>query len=209
MTGEEGTAAGSAPLAGVVLAAGRGSRMGGPKVLLRDAGGMPWVARAAGALAAAGCGPVVVVLGAQAEDARALLPSGCVGVVAERWEAGLGESLRTGLAAVVTVAPDAVAVVVTLVDLPDQQSEAVVRVAAGAHPGRLARAAYDGVPGHPVLVGRDHWGPLTEQLAGDAGARDYLRHRAVVVDCTDLGGGEDVDTPAARADRAAAPRSAG
>ena len=58
----------------------------------------------------------------------------------------------------------------------------------------LARAVYGGEPGHPVLVGRAHWRPLADAVRGDTGAGPYLRaHAAVAVDCTDLGGGDDVD----------------
>ena len=52
-------------------------------------------------------------------------------------------------------------------------------------------------PAHPVLLGRDHWEPLRRGLHGDTGARGYLRaHPPDAVDCTDLPGGDDVDTPA-------------
>ena len=57
-----------------------------------------------------------------------------------------------------------------LVDLPDVTAEVVRRVsAAGDGPRALARATYDGWPGHPVLLGRDHWagvpvaGPATRE----------------------------------------------
>jgi nicotine blue oxidoreductase len=60
----------------------------------------------------------------------------------------------------------------------------------------LARASYDGRPGHPVLLGREHWGPVREQAHGDEGARGYLRHHQVeLVECGDIGSGDDVDRP--------------
>ena len=59
---------------GVVLAAGAGRRAGGPKALRRDAAGVGWVERAVVRLEAAGCGSVLVVLGAEAEEARRLVP---------------------------------------------------------------------------------------------------------------------------------------
>jgi molybdenum cofactor cytidylyltransferase len=47
-----------------------------------------------------------------------------------------------------------------------------------------------------VLVGRAHWRPLAAAVRGDMGAGPYLRaHGATAVDCTDLGGGDDVDRP--------------
>jgi CTP:molybdopterin cytidylyltransferase MocA len=60
----------------------------------------------------------------------------------------------------------------------------------------LARAAYDGQIGHPVLVGRNHWSPVREQAHGDEGARGYLQqHDVELVECSDIGSGDDIDTP--------------
>ncbi|TQL03200.1 NTP transferase domain-containing protein [Cellulomonas sp. SLBN-39] len=182
------------PLLGIVLAAGAGRRMGGPKALCRTPAGVPWLHLAVDALVGGGCGPVHVVLGAGVDDARALVPAGAEVVVAHDWARGMGASLAAGL----TAAPDeAVAAVVTLVDLPELDARAVARVtAAPVGPGHLRRAVFDARPGHPVLVGRDHWAPLLPHLHGDAGARGYLRdHPPVPVDCSDLPGGVDHDTP--------------
>ena len=180
---------------GVVLAAGEGARAGGPKALRRAPDNEPWLAIACAALKDAGCREVVVVLGAEADAAAELVPRGAIPVVATDWHEGQSASLKVGLAAAATSSADAV--LLTLVDLPGQTAEAGKRViAAGAEDGReaLARAHYDGEPGHPVLIGRDHWGELGESLSGDMGARDYLRnHLTLEVDCSDLGGGADVD----------------
>jgi molybdenum cofactor cytidylyltransferase/nicotine blue oxidoreductase len=94
-------------------------------------------------------------------------------------------------------APDADAVVVSLVDLPDVTGEVVRRVAhLGTDPGVLARATYDGEPGHPVLLGRDHWAGVAASATGDRGARDYLAtHTVFEVECGDLATGRDRDTP--------------
>ena len=61
----------------------------------------------------------------------------------------------------------------------------------------LARAAYGGRPGHPVLLGRAHWPGVRDAAVGDAGARGYLAGRAdvVLVECGDLADPDDVDTP--------------
>ncbi|HVN11885.1 MAG TPA: NTP transferase domain-containing protein, partial [Kineosporiaceae bacterium] len=111
-----------------------------------------------------------------------------------------GASLRAGLVALADRAPVPDAVVVALVDTPGVTTEVVRRVAAAAAagPSVLARAAFDGVPGHPVLLGREHWAGVRAAARGDAGARDYLRDRPVtLVECADVGSGLDVDTPAA------------
>ena len=60
----------------------------------------------------------------------------------------------------------------------------------------LVRATYDGRPGHPVLLGRDHWHGVLETATGDRGARDYLATNMVLlVECGDLASGVDVDSP--------------
>ena len=188
-------------VAGLLLAAGAGRRMGLPKGLVRDADGTPWVARSVQALAAGGCHPVVVVVGARADEVAALVPPSAVTVTAVGWAEGMGASLRSGLDVLAGRAgPEVVAVIVGLVDTPGVTPAVVVRLTARAAdrgPSGLARAAYDGVPGHPVVLGRDHWTAVAGEARGDAGARAYLSTRAVdLVECSDVGDGRDVDRPA-------------
>lgn len=181
---------------GLLLAAGAGARMGVPKALVRAPDGTAWLTRSVQTLLAAGCDAVTVVLGAAAEQARALIPEDrATAVVAEDWSAGMSASLRTGLASVQD--PDVEAVLVLLVDLPDVTAQVCRRVlGAASGPASLARATYDGQPGHPVLLGRDHWRGVVQTARGDVGARDYLaEHDAVSVECGDLATGRDRDTP--------------
>jgi len=183
---------------GLVLAAGAGRRMGGPKALVRlTERGPALVETAVARVLEGGCDRVVVVVGAAAEQAAALVAgTGAEVVLAEDWDEGMGASLRAGLGHL-EHADDDVALV-TLVDLPDVTAAVMVRVlAAAAGEGRaaLARAAYDGVPGHPVVIGRDHWDAVRTTARGDRGARDHLRatpHR--LVECGDLATGRDLDT---------------
>ncbi len=186
---------------GVLLAGGAGRRMGGPKALLRDAHGVPYVDRAVGVLLDGGCARVTVVTGAAASDVLGLLQEAGWAdddavsvVVADDWADGMGASLRVGLAA----AGDADAALVSLVDLPDVTADVVRRVlATGSDPTALARACYAGRPGHPVLLGRSHWPGVVDLARGDRGARDYLAtHDVVDVECGDLATGRDVDRPA-------------
>jgi len=181
---------------GLLLAAGAGSRMGTPKALVSDDDG-PWLPRGVATLREGGCAAVTVVLGAAADEARALLshPDGSAGrdvaiAVAHDWAEGMSASLRAGLEALADT--DADAALVHLVDLPDVGPDVVRRVVASGV--TLARASYEGVPGHPVLLGRDHWRPIAAGVAGDQGARDYLRtHDTLLVECGDLATGADVD----------------
>lgn len=189
---------------GLLLAAGAGTRMGRPKALVRDPDGRPWLDRAAQVLLDGGCSRVLVVLGARAEEARGLVPTGLPVdvVVAEDWADGLSASLGAGLARLDDDAAGTTAALVLLVDLPDLVPAVVARLLEDAHagPATLARASYDGEPGHPVLLGRAHWAGVTATSAGDAGARAYLRARAGevrLVECGDLATGADQDHPAA------------
>ena len=176
---------------GVLLAAGSGERFGGPKALARDDDGTSWLLRSVQALRP--CAEVFVVLGAGAEQAAALLPMSVSRIRADDWAEGMGASLRAGLAAL--AATDHDVALVSLVDLPDVDAAVVARLM-GAATGRddLARAAYDGVPGHPVLIGQAHWAGVVESATGDRGARDYLAaHDVALVECGDLATGADVD----------------
>jgi CTP:molybdopterin cytidylyltransferase MocA len=184
------------PVLGLLLAAGAGRRMGAPKALLHDERGEPFLRRSVAALRDGGCEDVLVVLGADADRAAGLLDEGVAVVVAEDWAEGMGASFRAGLAAASRTA--ASCALVSLVDLPDVGAAVVRRVVdqARSGPGVLARAAYDGEPGHPVLIGRDHWAGVTATARGDRGARDYLAdHPPTLVECGDLATGRDVDTP--------------
>jgi len=186
-------------VAGLVLAAGAGRRMGAAKALVRDEHGTTWVARTARALCDAGCRPVVVVIGAQADEVRRELSNGpdrgVELVEATDWAEGMGASLRSGLRRLTGYA-EPVGVVIVPVDVPGVTADAVRRVAGRADPAALVRATYGGAPGHPVLIGRDHWSAVVEDARGEVGARHYLeRHEAVDVECADLADGRDVDTP--------------
>src|ERR1700754_101176 len=87
------------PVAGVLLAGGAGRRMGMPKALVRHAGRL-FVESAAEVLAAGGRDPVVVVLGARADDVRAEADLAGYQVVDNPdWPEGMGASVRVGLAA--------------------------------------------------------------------------------------------------------------
>ncbi|MBI3224672.1 MAG: NTP transferase domain-containing protein [Mycolicibacterium cosmeticum] len=169
--------------AGVLLAAGAGSRYGMPKVLAEQG---RWLNAAVAALDGGGCTDIVVVLGAAVVE----VPTPARAVLAEDWRGGISASLRAGIAAV-----DADLAVVSLVDTPDVGADAVRRVLAAASDTGLARAVYAGRPGHPVVIARRFWPDLLAAVHGDTGAGPFLRARTDVVDveCGDLATGADVD----------------
>jgi CTP:molybdopterin cytidylyltransferase MocA len=180
-------------VAGLLLAAGAGRRMGSPKALLQ-LDGRTLVERGVDLLRDAGCAPVVVVLGADAEKVRPHVDADIV--VAPDWEEGLGASLRAGLAALAT-GPET-ACVVALVDQPLIGVEAVRRLIAVNGQSAAAVATYGGRPRNPVLLSRAIWPDVADLAHGDVGARMWLRThpeqvRSVV--CDDTGSAVDVDTP--------------
>ncbi|MGY1785612.1 nucleotidyltransferase family protein [Geodermatophilus sp. SYSU D00698] len=182
-------------VAGLVLAAGAGRRYGMPKALV-EYGGSLLVERAV-RTARVVCDPVLVVLGARAVDVWRTADLTGATVLANRdWETGMASSLRTGLDGLRGWPGRVDAALVTLVDVPGMTPEALRAVAAHAHPGALAVAAYDGVRGHPVLLGRDHWAGVAATATGDEGARRYLAaHPVTEVDCTGLADPGDLDVP--------------
>jgi nicotine blue oxidoreductase len=156
----------------VVLAAGEASRFGSPKqqLLLPDV-----LERLSGRVV-----EVVVVAGAHPVEAQAHV------VHCADWAKGPGASLRCGLAAL----GDSVdAAVVVLADGPDLSPAAIDRVVEAWRAGTddVVAASYEGVRGHPLVLGRRAWANIPDQ---------GLRAIAVrLVPCDDLGAPGDVDRP--------------
>jgi CTP:molybdopterin cytidylyltransferase MocA len=178
-----------AQVAGILLAAGAGRRLGQPKALV-DLGGRPLAARGVALLREGGAAPVIVVTGAAAVNL-----TGVITVHNPHWATGMGSSLAAGLA---TVPDECAAAVVALVDQPLVGAAAVRRLIAAYQGGAsVAVAAYGGQPRNPVLLGREHWAEVTALAAGDAGARAFLRARpdlVTLVECGDTGSPDDIDT---------------
>jgi nicotine blue oxidoreductase len=184
-------------VAGVVLAAGAGSRLGQPKALVR-LGGELLLDRAVRTLRAAGCDPVVVVLGASAPEALASADHTAFEPVTNPdWPTGMGSSLRAGLQA---VSGRADAAILSLVDQPGMTIATVQRLLASwCADGRAAVATYDGAPRNPVLLPATTWADAAGSAVGDRGARAWLRaHPGEVseVPCDDVGSADDIDTAA-------------
>jgi CTP:molybdopterin cytidylyltransferase MocA len=175
--------------AGLILAAGAGTRFGNTPKLLAELNGRPLLQHVIAAMTAVPeLEPVVVVLGDRAEQMRSKVDFGrSRPVVCPDWSQGLSRSLRCGAAALA----GAERVLVALGDVPTL-TPAVVRRFLDAPPG--TRAAYAGKPGHPVVLGPEQLSQVTA-LTGDAGAGRLLTG-GTMIECGDLTSGRDVDTPA-------------
>jgi molybdenum cofactor cytidylyltransferase/nicotine blue oxidoreductase len=177
-----------------ILAAGRGSRLGGDasKPLL-EWRGRTLVEWAVDAALDSGLRPVLVVIGYRGDEVRAALADRDVEVVENPdWEEGIASSLRAALA---VLAPrlEVNAVAVGLADQPliDPETYRMLETRDGPE---IFVPRYDGEPGNPVKLARSLW-PEAMALRGDAGARVLMRDRVVDwIDCTGFGSAADVDT---------------
>ena len=212
-------------VAGLVLAAGGGSRLGRPKAEV-VVGGRRLVDLAIGSCARAGMNPVVVVLGAvwltpmpladsldadslDADSLDADIPDAPDADAPDApeiwlvengdWATGMASSLKAGLAAL-ELDPGIDAVVVTLVDTISVGEQHLRRVGSALKAGATAVVAtYHGSPRTPVGLAREVWADVAGIVTGDEGARGWLRaHSDLVtnVECADLGSWTDIDTPA-------------
>lgn len=167
---------------GVVLAAGAGTRSGGPGALASADNGSPRLHGCVAALREGGCEQVLVVLGAEADRARALVPAGAQPVVSDRWHEGMSASLRAGLEAAACLEQAPAAALVVLLTDPAVGAARLARFTAmvGGGPAStgvdvLARAIADGAPSHPVVIGRAHWAAAAASASGERAAGHYLR----------------------------------
>jgi molybdenum cofactor cytidylyltransferase len=186
-------------VAGLVMAAGRSSRMGANKLLMQD-GGRPIVARVVEQALAADITEVVVVCGHQEAEVRAALADQNVRFVScPDYADGLSASLRSGLK---TLSPDIDAALVLLGDMPRVGTGLLRRMIAAFNPteGRaIIVPAFEGKRGNPVLWDRRFFGEMMA-LAGDVGARHLIGEHAELVteiEAEDTGIFLDIDTPEA------------
>lgn len=187
----------------IVLAAGRGTRIGMPKALL-SIGGEAFVARVVRTASATGVERIVVVVGARGDEVRALVPAdpGRVDVVTNTvLESDTLTSLRAGLARLDDLAtePSVDTVLVWPVDHPCVRIETVRAVLAEGtrSAGCAVVPVWSGRGGHPTLFPRAMFARLRAGVT-TGGARAVLRefaNRVVRLDVGDPAVVRDIDTP--------------
>ncbi|WP_419552183.1 nucleotidyltransferase family protein [Candidatus Poriferisodalis sp.] len=181
--------------AGVLLAAGAGTRFAAPEhKLLATLDGRSVAARSLEALLDAGLDSVAVVTGAVdlagALDAVGSDRHGGITLLAnDHWESGIASSVVCATAWAALVGAEAV--VVGLADQPFVPSAAWRAVAESSGP--IAVATYGGIRGNPVRLGREVWPLLPHD--GDEGARSVMRRfPEIVVPVACEGLPDDIDT---------------
>jgi len=185
--------------AGLVLAAGAATRFGSTKSLaVLDC--RPMLEHVLGVARAAGLAPIVVVLGAAADEIEAGIGWRTEQrVVNPEPERGLASSLRIGLAVVEDTAPGEDATMILLGDQPRTERAVIDRLIAAPatafHPIVAPRYAGGGGP-NPLLLHRSAYG-LVRLAAGDRGLGPVLDAHPELVRFVDVPGtNPDVDTPA-------------
>ncbi len=186
----------AATVEAIVLAAGKGERMGTVKPLV-EIDGAPALARVVATLHRAGIERILVVLGYAAEKIeREVDLSNERVVLNSNYENGMGSSLALGIK---SLAPETTGFLVLHADMPYVTEETVCAVLARAREGGLIIAPiYRGKRGFPVYLDRSCCEELLPTLVGETGAREYIASHLddlVLVEVDDPGCVWDIDRP--------------
>ena len=183
----------------IILAAGASRRMGRPKLLLTY-GSRTLLRYAAEVAVASVCRPILVVLGAYANQLQSEIDNLPVrSVVNERWTDGMGSSIQVGVGILNTYDPAdrTKALVLMLCDQPYVTAAVIDDLVTAYHlngKGIIA-SEYDGTLGAPALFVREYFAEL-ETLRGAAGAKHLIAaHASDVVPMPFPNGMTDIDTP--------------
>lgn len=180
----------------ILLAAGESKRFGSAKQLL-DIKGQPMIKRMALAAFKSEATEVMVVLGAQVEDIKAVLNDpGLEITINQDWQKGLGSSLKTGLKAILKKQPELEACIVMLADQPlvdTSYLNHMIRMYK-EHKEKIIASSYADTIGAPVLYHQDMFRDLLN-LKDDQGAKNLLENKLNEVYTIAFPGGQaDIDT---------------
>ncbi len=179
----------------LILAAGGATRFGGPKQLL-EIDGETLIDRAGKTALAAGCAPVLRVLGARAEEIlkRPELPD-VTTLVHENWQDGMGSSLAAGICRLLEIEPECDAVFILLADQPLVSAGLLETMLPPLEEHfTMVICEYGEGSGPPALFKWPHFQELME-LTGDRGARSLAaKHPGTVAWFPFPGGACDIDS---------------
>lgn len=163
----------------IILAAGASERLGEPKQLLKFEG-KTFLRRAAETALASACRPVVVVLGANAENlANEIADLPLEIVINEKWRDGMSASIRAGMEKYLELEAQANAVVLMLCDQPLISAEIINQLIEVQQQTRkiIVASEYNNSFGVPALFTRAAFGELLN-LQGEAGAKAVIKKHA-------------------------------
>lgn len=182
--------------AGIVLAAGASSRMGRNKMLL-SVDGTPMVRRAVQCAIDAGISPVIVVLGHDAEAARAALAGlDCIFVTNSDFTGPTSTSLHAGLQALDDDIDATVVMLADMVRVATPMLQALITSAA-ASTAPLCVSRYDDVLAPPLLFRRSLWPELLAWHGEGCGKAVVRAHESeALIHDWPVSALQDIDTPA-------------
>ena len=187
------------PPAGILLAAGEGTRFGSNKLMYPLADGTPMAVACARSLPRVLLHCIAVVNDAHSDVACLLAEAGLQVVAHPRARDGMVTSIACGVAA----SPNAAGWIIALADMPGIPASGIQWVADGLARGAdIIAPVYGGQRGHPDGFAACH-APAMMALQADRGARDIIaahRDTLELVETQDSGVIHDIDTPASLAD---------
>ncbi len=181
----------------IMLAAGNSSRMGSPKQLLPYQG-HTLLQHTLQAAAATSFRPIVLVLGAYAEEILKKNTKQPVDIVInEQWELGISSSIVTGMSKMLELAPETTAVIIAVSDQPHISPNVFEALAQKRNTTgkNIIASSYAQTMGTPALFNKEYFDELL-LLEGNTGAKPLLQQYA-----EDIGtlafelGNIDIDTP--------------
>ncbi len=185
-------------IAAILLAAGQSRRMGEQNKLLSEISERPMISYATTALREAGCKPIIVVLGHQADEVQAALADqDVIFTMNHDYASGIASSLATGIAAL----PDeSSGVLIALGDMPRLTANHIGRLIAAFEQSEdetICVPVWRGKQGNPVLWDRTYFDEMAD-LDGDAGAKHLIGTHASFVQKVEMPDDAilmDIDTP--------------
>jgi len=180
----------------IILAAGSSSRLGKPKQLLRY-NNQSLLQHIVNIALEAAIGPVVVVLGAEADLIKKDLDeTKIITVINKNWQEGMGSSIRSGLQQFTDRFPDAEGVIFTVCDQPFITSTLLYQLLATYQKTKnpVIASVYEDTQGTPAFFHRDIF-PELSALKADKGAKQIINNHKDHIGLVSFPmGSRDIDT---------------
>lgn len=180
----------------IILAAGSSSRLGRPKQLL-DYKGKTLLQTVINEALKTNYNPVIVVLGAHAQEIAALHKHNQINIVInENWENGMASSIVAGISNMIKLNNEIESIIITVADqifIKKRNFNHLIKKQKETGKNIIA-SAYDGTIGTPVLFKKDCFEALLS-LKGTEGAKNILKQYPHDLETVFFERGEiDIDT---------------